>query len=112
MSSASADRPPRRVRLLRQAILSGAVSVALLLFAFPGLASGAKLSDQNRDGVIDLIAPARVPHQRLQSAGGGGVYAHLEPEDVDLQDGLFQEHLHHGVAAVTECAGVLDRLQS
>ena len=45
---------PRRVWPLRPAILLGAFSAALLLLAIPGLASGAVLSDQNRDGVIDL----------------------------------------------------------
>jgi DNA-binding beta-propeller fold protein YncE len=54
MRPASANRPLRRVRLLRPAILFGAVSAALFLFAIPGLARGARLSDQNRDGVIDL----------------------------------------------------------
>jgi len=54
MRPTRANRPPRRVRLLREAILFGAVGVALCLFAFPGLASATRLSDQNQDGVIDL----------------------------------------------------------
>jgi DNA-binding beta-propeller fold protein YncE len=54
MTQGSANRPLRRAQLLRSAILFGAVSAALFLFANPGPASGALLSDQNRDGVIDL----------------------------------------------------------
>jgi DNA-binding beta-propeller fold protein YncE len=54
MRPASADRPPRRIRLFRPAILFGALSVALFGLALPGLASGASLSDQNLDGVVDL----------------------------------------------------------
>ena len=54
MGPASANRPPRRAPLFRPAILFGAFSVALFWVALPGLASGAKLSDQNRDGVVDL----------------------------------------------------------
>jgi len=54
MGSASADRPPRRVPLFRPAALFGALGAALFWVALPGPASGAKLSDQNRDGVVDL----------------------------------------------------------
>jgi len=54
MRRASVNRPLRRARVLRPAILLGAVSAALFLFASTGPASGARLSDQNRDGVIDL----------------------------------------------------------
>lgn len=54
MEPASADRRPKGVRLFRPGILFGAFSVALFWLALPGLASGADLSDQNRDGVVDL----------------------------------------------------------
>jgi sugar lactone lactonase YvrE len=54
MGPASANRRPRRAQLFRPAVLFGAFSVALFWVALPGLASGARLSDQNRDGVVDL----------------------------------------------------------
>jgi sugar lactone lactonase YvrE len=41
-------------RLSGPASLIGTVIVALCLVALPGLARGARLSDQNRDGVVDL----------------------------------------------------------
>ena len=54
MGPISDNRPPRRAPLFRQAVLFGAFSVALFWVGLPGLASGAKVSDQNRDGVVDL----------------------------------------------------------
>jgi DNA-binding beta-propeller fold protein YncE len=54
MTRVSANRSLRQFPLLREAILFGAVSTALFLFANPEIASGARLSDQNRDGVIDI----------------------------------------------------------
>jgi len=54
MKPASANRPPRRAQWLRSASFFAAVSVALFWVVFPGLASGAKLSDQNGDGFVDL----------------------------------------------------------
>jgi len=54
MRSASADRSPRRVWLLRRAIHFGAVAAALSWVVAAGLASAARLSDQNNDGVVDL----------------------------------------------------------
>jgi len=54
MRSTRANRPPRRVRLLRSVVLFGVVSVVLFPVVFSGLAGAATLSDQNRDGVVDL----------------------------------------------------------
>jgi hypothetical protein len=54
MRPASANRRPRRARLFRPVVLLAAFSVALALIGFPGIASAATLSDQNRDGVVDL----------------------------------------------------------
>jgi YD repeat-containing protein len=54
MRPGSADRRPMRSRSFRPVVLLAAVAVAFLLVEFPGLASGATLSDQNRDGVVDL----------------------------------------------------------
>jgi sugar lactone lactonase YvrE len=54
MGPISANRSPRRVSLFRPVVLFVAFGVALFWSALPGLASGAKLSDQNRDGVVDL----------------------------------------------------------
>ena len=54
MRRAGSKQRPARIRRLRQAV-APALSLALLcLVAIPGLARGAKLSDQNRDGVVDL----------------------------------------------------------
>jgi len=54
MKSVSANRSPRRAQRFRPAVLFGAFTVALFWIALPGLASGAKLSDQNQDGFVDL----------------------------------------------------------
>jgi DNA-binding beta-propeller fold protein YncE len=54
MMRADANRPLWWIRRLGRATRLGAVGAALLLVAFPGLALGARLSDQNRDGVIDF----------------------------------------------------------
>jgi sugar lactone lactonase YvrE len=54
MSRGGAKQRPTRIRRLGPAVAT-ALSLALLcLVALPGLARGAKLSDQNRDGVVDL----------------------------------------------------------
>jgi YD repeat-containing protein len=54
MRPASADRRRTRIGSFRPVVLLAALAVAFILVEFPGLASGATLSDQNRDGVVDL----------------------------------------------------------
>ncbi|MBW2541017.1 MAG: hypothetical protein JRF15_02920 [Deltaproteobacteria bacterium] len=54
MRRVSANRPLRRVRFSRRATLLGATCAALFALAVPELAGAAALSDQNRDGVIDV----------------------------------------------------------
>jgi hypothetical protein len=54
MNRASADRWATRARPLRLAGAFAPLLAALVLVTQPGPAHAAKLSDQNRDGVVDL----------------------------------------------------------
>jgi WD40 repeat protein len=54
MSRGSANRRRTRIRRLRPAVAPALLFAWLCLVAIPGLARGARLSDQNHDGEVDL----------------------------------------------------------
>jgi YVTN family beta-propeller protein len=54
MSRGSANRRRTRIRHFRPAVAPALLFAWLCLVAIPGLARGARLSDQNRDGEVDL----------------------------------------------------------